>query len=52
VTGFRDTQWAAAGVQVRNPSFDVTPAELVSAIITEKGIVRSPTEEKLRALFD
>jgi methylthioribose-1-phosphate isomerase len=24
----------------------------VSAIITEKGIVRSPTEEKLRALFD
>jgi len=52
VTGFRDTQWAAAGVQVRNPSFDVTPADLVSAIITEKGIVHSPTEEKLRALFN
>jgi methylthioribose-1-phosphate isomerase len=52
VTGFRETQWAAAGVQVRNPSFDVTPAELVSAIITEKGIVHSPDDYKLRALFD
>jgi methylthioribose-1-phosphate isomerase len=52
VTGFRETQWAAAGVQVRNPSFDVTPAELVSAIITEKGVVHSPDEDKLRALFD
>jgi methylthioribose-1-phosphate isomerase len=52
VTGFRETQWAAAGVQVRNPSFDVTPAELVSAIITEKGVVHSPDEYKLRALFD
>jgi methylthioribose-1-phosphate isomerase len=52
VTGFRETQWAAAGVQVRNPSFDVTPAELVSAIITEKGVVQSPTESKLRTLFE
>ncbi len=52
VTGFRDTQWAATGVRVRNPSFDVTPAELVSAIITEKGIVHSPNETKVRALFD
>jgi methylthioribose-1-phosphate isomerase len=52
VTGFRETQWAAAGVQVRNPSFDVTPAELVSAIITEKGVIHSPDEDKLRALFD
>ncbi len=52
VTGFRDTQWAAAGVQVRNPSFDVTPAELVTAIITEKGVVRAPYAEGLKALFD
>lgn len=51
VTGFRETQWAAHGVQVRNPSFDVTPASLVSAIITEKGVVHSPDEDKLRALF-
>jgi len=52
VTGFRETQWAAAGVQVRNPSFDVTPAELVTAIITEKGVIHSPDEKKLRAIFD
>ncbi|MFM7524251.1 MAG: S-methyl-5-thioribose-1-phosphate isomerase [Betaproteobacteria bacterium] len=51
VTGFRETQWAAAGVQVRNPSFDVTPAELVSAIITEKGIIHAPNFSKLSALF-
>lgn len=51
VTGFRETQWAAAGVQVRNPSFDVTPAELVSAIITEKGVIHAPDLAKLSALF-
>ena len=51
VTGFRDTQWAANGVKVRNPSFDVTPAELVTAIITEKGVVRAPYPAALKALF-
>jgi methylthioribose-1-phosphate isomerase len=51
VTGFRETRWAAAGVQVRNPSFDVTPAELVSAIITEKGVIHAPDLAKLSALF-
>ncbi len=51
VTGFRETQWAAQGVQVRNPSFDVTPAELVTAIITEKGVVRGPYPAALQALF-
>ena len=52
VTGLRGTQWAAEGVKGRNPSFDVTPAELVSAIITEKGVVPSPNADSLRALFD
>ncbi len=52
VTGFRDTQWAAVGVNVRNPSFDVTPADLVTALITERGIVHAPDERKLRALFE
>lgn len=51
VTGFRETQWAAQGVLVRNPSFDVTPAELVTALITEKGVIETPNEVKLRALF-
>ena len=51
VTGYRDCQWAAAGVSVRNPSFDVTPAELVTAIITEKGVVHRPDQPGIAALF-
>ena len=51
VKGFRDYRWAAEGVAIRNPSFDVTPAELVTALITEKGVVRQPDRDKLRALF-
>jgi len=52
VTGYRDCQWAAKGVKVRNPAFDVTPAELVTGLITEKGVVLSPTTEKINKLFD
>jgi methylthioribose-1-phosphate isomerase len=51
VKGFRDYHWAAEGVQIRNPSFDVTPAELVTGLITEKGVVLEPDVGKLRALF-
>src|SRR4051812_35064003 len=38
VTGYRETRWAPQGVSVRNPAFDVTPAELITGIICEKGI--------------
>jgi methylthioribose-1-phosphate isomerase len=51
VTGYRDCQWAAKGVKVRNPAFDVTPAELVTGLITEKGVVLNPTTEKINKLF-
>jgi methylthioribose-1-phosphate isomerase len=51
VKGFRDYHWAAEGVSIRNPAFDVTPAELVTALITEKGVVKQPDREKLAALF-
>lgn len=51
VTGFRDCQWAAPGVAIRNPAFDVTPAELVTGLITEKGVVLSPNPEKIAKLF-
>jgi len=43
---------APQGVKVFNPAFDVTPHEYVTAIITEKGIVRAPYEENLRKLFE
>jgi methylthioribose-1-phosphate isomerase len=51
VLGYGPVQWAPAGVSVRNPAFDVTPAELVTALITEKGIVREPDRERLARLF-
>jgi len=52
VTGYRDCQWAADGVSVRNPAFDVTPADLVTGLITEKGVILSPTTEKIDHLFN
>ncbi len=52
VSGFRQTQWAAKGATVRNPAFDVTPAELVSGLITEKGVMLSPNRDKLKKLFE
>jgi methylthioribose-1-phosphate isomerase len=51
VTGFRDYRWAAQGVSVRNPGFDVTPAELVTGLITEKGVVFQPDRGHLARLF-
>ncbi len=42
---------AAPGAQAWNPVFDVTPAELVSAIVTEKGIVERPTTAAMRTLM-
>ena len=51
VTGFGAQRWAPQGVKVRNPAFDVTPAELVSGLITEKGVVHQPNEAKLKQLF-
>ncbi|HEX2061073.1 MAG TPA: S-methyl-5-thioribose-1-phosphate isomerase [Thermoanaerobaculia bacterium] len=41
---------APEGVAVRHPAFDVTPARLITAIITERGVLRAPYEEAIRAL--
>ena len=42
---------APAGVEVANPAFDVTPARLVTAIITEKGVLRHPLAEGLQQMM-
>ena len=42
---------AAAGAEAWNPVFDVTPAALVDAIVTEKGVVEHPTTEKMAAMM-
>jgi len=51
VTGYRGQRWAPEGVVVRNPAFDVTPAELITAIICERGVVQAPTRERLQPLI-
>ena len=51
VTGYRDLRWAPEGVKVRNPAFDVTPAELVTALICEKGVLHHPAREGIAPLF-
>lgn len=44
-------QTAPTGAKVYNPAFDVTPHELVTGIITEKGIATAPYEESIKNLF-
>lgn len=51
VTSIGGVEITPVGVAVRHPAFDVTPARLISAIITDRGIVREPYEEAIRALF-
>lgn len=50
VTHIRGLPIAPEGVRVRNPSFDVTPAKYISAIITEKGVVQGNYSQGLAAL--
>ena len=49
VTHIGSTQLAPDGAHVRNPSFDVTPAKYITAIITEKGVYRAPFAESLKS---
>lgn len=50
VTHWGGKRLAPEGIGVANPAFDVTPARLISAIITERGVVRPPYEEGLQAV--
>ena len=50
ITRMGGVRLAPEGIQVANPAFDVTPARLVTAIITETGIARPPYTESLAAL--
>lgn len=50
VTHVQGIPLAPEGVRVRNPAFDVTPAKYITAIVTEKGVVRGDYEAGLKAL--
>ncbi|RUL66166.1 S-methyl-5-thioribose-1-phosphate isomerase [Dyella dinghuensis] len=39
------------GAEAWNPVFDVTPADLIDAIVTERGVIENPTTERMRAVF-
>ena len=49
--GIAGTRTVAEGVPAWNPVFDVTPASLIDAIVTEKGVIEQPTVEKMRVAF-
>ena len=51
VTGIGDKKTAPDDINVINPAFDMTPPELISGIITEKGVVTAPYEESILKLF-
>jgi methylthioribose-1-phosphate isomerase len=42
---------APYGTKVRNPAFDITPHENITGIVTEKGVINSPDEEKVAEFF-
>jgi len=51
VTGIGDKKTAPDDINVINPAFDMTPPELISGIITEKGIAKPPYDESIKKLF-
>lgn len=51
VTTFKGISLSPSGAQAKNPAFDITPAHLITALITEHGVLPSPREKKLRQFF-
>lgn len=51
ITAIAGNTVAAPGVDAFNPAFDVTPAELISAIVTERGVVQAPDRRALAELM-
>lgn len=51
VTGMGEARTAPDDINVINPAFDMTPPELISGIITEKGVIKPPFEENIKKLF-
>ena len=51
VTGIGEKKTAPDDIGVINPAFDMTPPELISGIITEKGVAKAPYEESIPKLF-
>jgi methylthioribose-1-phosphate isomerase len=51
VTSINNVSVAPEGINVRHPAFDVTPARLITAIITDRGVLRAPYDDAIREVF-
>ena len=51
ITGYGNLRWAPQNTVAHNPVFDVTPAVLVTALITEAGVVHAPNEARIGELL-
>ena len=51
VSHIQGNRIAPEGISITNPAFDVTPNRYITAIITEKGIIKGPYREKIKKLF-
>ena len=51
ITFFGEKRTGPEGIKVRNPAFDVTPNKLITALITEKGIISPPFRENLARFY-
>jgi len=51
VTHIQGISIAPNGTQAANPAFDITPHYYITAIITERGIIKEPYVERLKSIF-
>ena len=51
LVGYGGHRTVAEGIEAWNPVFDVTPAELIDAIVTERGVIERPDEAAMKAAF-
>ena len=51
VTHFAGIATAPKGIKVYNPAFDVTPANLITGIVTEYGIIRAPYVKNIKVML-
>ena len=51
ITGYGPCHWAPDGVNTYNPAFDVTPASLVTAIITDRGVIAQPNQVRMASML-
>ena len=51
LAGYGSAQWTPDNVGLRNPAFDITPAALITALVTERGVVRAPDKDSIARLL-